>query len=143
MRGTHRRTIEITCEDYLTPRGECIIGVSASKPLKEFSTEFKTLVRDTRTRILLILLSPPYMDIVKGWGHPDLTYESDKSIVIRRSSYTCSRTAMIRADKAAIDLDRRIIKLLSSDSSAILHILFIAFKPVRVQDTPMHQPRRR
>jgi hypothetical protein len=45
-------------------------------------------------------------------GSPRLVLEHPSSIVIRRSDYVDGRTLAIRANKAARDIDRRIVELL-------------------------------
>ncbi len=48
-------------------------------------------------------------DEITGYGHPELTLEHPTDMVCRKSEFKCSRTLMIKADKAAIDLDRELI----------------------------------
>ena len=48
-------------------------------------------------------------DIIIGWGHEDLTLTHPTDIVIRKSDYTCPRTLMIKANKAARDLEGKLI----------------------------------
>ncbi|MBC7111709.1 MAG: DUF371 domain-containing protein, partial [Methanothermobacter sp.] len=44
------------------------------------------------------------------YGHPELTLDHPTDIVCRKSDYICSRTLMIRADKAACDLDENLVR---------------------------------
>jgi len=48
VKATHRSTLEITTEDFLTPRGDCIICVSADKSLRDLSDDFKEALRTPR-----------------------------------------------------------------------------------------------
>ncbi|MBO7719457.1 MAG: DUF371 domain-containing protein, partial [Methanosphaera sp.] len=49
-----------------------------------------------------------------GFGSSELTLCNPSVMVCRKSTFTCSRTLMIKADKAAIDLDEDLIKDLSN-----------------------------
>jgi len=127
VRAEHETTLEITREPYLTPRGDCIIGVKASKGLKDFSDCFKRLVRSSSTRVHVIILSEGgVVDTVSGWGSEKLTYDDPVRIIIRRSSYVSGNTAAIRANKAARDLSRALINSLRRGSRAVA--IFIAIK---------------
>ena len=92
----HKTTFEITKEDYLTPQGDCIIAIMADRGLPDLSDGFKEMLRKPESRLRIELLL----------DHPT-------DLVVRKSTYTCSRTLGICADKAAIDLDRQLIKKLS------------------------------
>ena len=50
------------------------------------------------------------LDEIKGYGHPELTLDHPTDIVCRKSEFKCSRTLMIKADKAAIDLKKELIE---------------------------------
>jgi hypothetical protein len=54
-------------------------------------------------------------DEITGFGHEDLTLTHPTDIVIRKSDFTCSRTLMINADKAARDLDEKLIDDLKNE----------------------------
>jgi len=133
VRAEHETTFEITREPYLTPRGDCIIGVKASKALKDFSDCFKRLVRSSSTRVHVIIVSEDgVVDIVSGWGSEGLTYEDPARIIVRRSSYVSGNTAAIKADKAAKDLSRALINSLRRGSKAVA--IFVAASPQRAID---------
>jgi len=50
---------------------------------------------------------------VTGTGGNDLPYTDSVSMVARTSSFQCGRTLMINADKAASDLSREFVSLLT------------------------------
>lgn len=112
--GEHETTLEITTENSLTSAGTCIIGVCASLNLPSFNERIKKLAASPTTNITLRLSAGEYTDIVKGYGSPGLTYSNPVSMVIRKSTYECDRTLMVRADKSASDLMRPMIRLLVS-----------------------------
>ncbi len=126
----HRSTIELTKDEYLTPRGDCIIGIKACKALRDFSQEFKELVKRDGSIIIAIFIADDTYDFVVGRGSSKLTLTSDRKIIIRKSEYVDQSTIMIKSNKAAKDLNRRLIKKLR-DPSAVLYAVFIALTPIQ------------
>ncbi len=129
IKATHRTTLEITKDDHLTPRGDCIIGVSANKALSEFSERFKEIARSPGSRIILLIADEQgNHDVIIGEGHPDLTFNDSTKIIVRKSSYVAPNTVMIRANKAAKDISRDLVSTLRKGGEGIA--LFIAIKCV-------------
>ncbi len=127
VRATHETTFEITREDYLTPRGDCIIGVSANKALADFSDEFKEYARNDDTKLIIVLISEKgNYDVIEAFGSNRLTYEDNTRIIVRRSNYVSANTAAIKASKAAKDLNRKLINDFRRGCKGIA--LFIAIK---------------
>jgi uncharacterized protein len=103
--GKHYNTLEFTKEDKLTREGDCIIGVRAdfdSSELKKIAKEF--------SKFKMIIKVGEYKEEVTALINKE--FDDSKEIVIRKSEYFSKRTLGIRADKAAKDIDRRIIALL-------------------------------
>ncbi|AFK22410.1 DUF371 domain-containing protein [Pyrococcus sp. ST04] len=125
VRATHRSTLEITKEDYLTPRGDCIICVSANKALKDFSEEVKNALRKGK-KVRIRITVGELVDEVVAYGSPELKFESDISIVIRKSTYIDGRTLAIRANKAARDIRREIVERLKNpDIEAVIEVIIV------------------
>ncbi len=124
--ATHKTTIELTKDDYLTPLGDCIIGIQADKAVEDFSDEFKHLARNDYSIIIAVFITRNTIDIVRGYGSRRLVLSDKRRIIIRRSSYIDSATIMINADKAARDLSRQLIEDLVKGSQ--LYALFIVFR---------------
>ncbi len=110
--GEHKTTLEFTTEKELTSQGTCIIGVRTTQTLRDLDDEIKTLAKSTRTQIQLTMSVDDLVERVKGRGSPGLTYSDSISMVARTSSYECSRTVMVGADRVASDLDRRFVQKL-------------------------------
>lgn len=119
--GTHRTTFEFTKDRTLSRRGDCIIGVNASRAPSDLSSEFKQACMRDDAKITVNLEASGVKEIVHGLGSHDLSYEHTEEMVARKSSYVSDRTIMIQADKAAIDLNRRLIQVLKSNNTK-LHI---------------------
>ncbi len=117
--GEHKTTVELTSEDYLSPRGTCIIGVRTDLTLNELDAEFKRLALLGTTTIVLKMSVDGLVEEVTGTGGPGLMYSDPISMVARTSSYECGRTLMINADKAASDLSRTFVGKLKDTSVVI------------------------
>jgi hypothetical protein len=103
----------VTTDDYLTPAGDCIVGVEADRAPADFDRAFADACRDADTRIVAAFEAGGHADRVAGRGHPDLAFENDRSFVCRTSEYVDDRTVMVGADRAAADLDRDLVTALA------------------------------
>ena len=119
IRATHKTTLEITKEESLTPRGDCIVAVKADKSVADLSREFKELMKKRGAVITIIIESDGEREIIKAHGDPRLTLSHPRDIVIRKSVYVCDRTLAIKADKAAKDLSRKLIKKLRKPNEKV------------------------
>jgi hypothetical protein len=108
--SNHKSTFEITKDSEIGLTADCIIGVGMDQSMLDFPDEFKSKIADSNTEITVILDTENGHDEIVGWGHEDLTLTHPTDIVIRKSDYTCSRTLMINADKAARDLDLDLVE---------------------------------
>lgn len=117
--GKHSTTLEITSERNLTKQGTCIVGVNATATLNKLDKSLKALAMLNTTRIVLRMTTDGLTEEVSGWGGPGLTYSDSTSMVARTSSYECDRTLMVRADKAASDLNRSFVERLKSPGTTL------------------------
>lgn len=127
VRGTHPTTFEITKEEGLTPRGDCIIGVGANKGAHELSEELKEVLRKDDSLLLVILKTEKHMDYVLARGSSALTMEDPSKIIIRKSAYVNGATVAIMANKAAADIDRGLIADMKEGGRLL--VFFIAVLP--------------
>lgn len=127
VKATHRSTLEITREDFLTPRGDCIICVSADKALSDLSEDFKEALRKG-AKLRVVIRAGDIADELIAQGSPDLKLESPISIVIRKSDYVDDRTLAIRANKAAKDISRELVELLKNPETEVVVELIIEDK---------------
>ena len=122
--ASHESTFEVTTDDWLTPAGDCILAVEADRAPVDFDDAFVAACRDADVRITATLRVTRPDDTVleasvTGRGHPDLTFDSERSAVCRTAEYVDDRTVMVNADGAAADIDRELVSALS-DSHADL-----------------------
>ena len=111
----HKSTFEITKDAEIGLAADCIIGVDMDSSMLNFPQEFKDEIANPNTRIQVILDTENGHDEITGFGHEDLTLTHPTDNVCRKSDYTCSRTLMIHADKAARDLDSKLIEDLKNE----------------------------
>ena len=121
----HKSTFEITMDKEIGPTADCIIGVDMDNSMLKFPEDFKQKISNSNTRITVILDTENGHDEINGWGHEDLTLTHPTDIVCRTSDYTCSRTLMIKADKAAKDLDLNLIEDLKNEKEMNVTIKLI------------------
>ena len=119
VKATHRSTLEITKEDYLTPRGDCIICVKANKGLKELSDEIKEALKSGK-KVKIRITADDIVDEVEAVGDERLTFENEISMVIRKSEYVDGRTLAIRANKAARDIKRELVEKLKNPEQMVV-----------------------
>ncbi|MGP3668186.1 MAG: DUF371 domain-containing protein [Candidatus Bathyarchaeota archaeon] len=121
IKATHPTTLEVTKERKLTSKGDCIVAVGASKSTMDLSEKFKNLARKPDTKITLKIRVGEVVEVVEGFGNSNLTLNHPTDIVARISTYTCPRTVMVKANKAAVNLSRQLIsKLQNPNTLAII-----------------------
>jgi hypothetical protein len=108
----HRTTLEVTKSPNLTEKGDCIIGVNATKAGIDFDPAFRRMLADDRTSVRVTLKIGREKIIVCGKGHPLLTLTHAEELVLRKSSFASPRTLAVGVDKVAIDIPRRIVAML-------------------------------
>jgi len=119
IRSTHRTTLMITVDDQLTTRGDCIVAVRAEKGLRDLSPGIKEVIRSEGASVRLIIKAEGRTFITEGSGDPRLTLSHPSDMIIRKSGYICDRTLMIRADKAARDIEGSFVKLLQKGNCQV------------------------
>ena len=121
----NRTTFEVTKDDYLTKRGDCIIAIKASKGSRDLDDKFKQFARREDAKITVIIEAGSSREVATGIGNPGITLDHATDLVARKSNYTCNRTMMIFSDKAAIDLSRELIKKVQSPLQKVMITLII------------------
>ncbi|MEM3736976.1 MAG: DUF371 domain-containing protein [Candidatus Bathyarchaeia archaeon] len=126
--ATHPTTLEVTKEKHVTSRGNCIIATGASKAALDLSPAFKRLAAQQEAQIVMTLFVGNQTVRITGRGNQGLTFTHATDLVVRRSNYTCPRTLMVEADKAAADLPRSIVEKLRIPGALVLVRLMVETK---------------
>lgn len=125
--ATHPTTFEITKAKHVTSRGDCVIGVNATKGPRSLSKQFKELCRNSDAKIIVRLQAGGIVETVEGRGAPELTFGHLAGMVGRKSSFVSDRTIMIKADRAASDLSRPLIEALRSSATTLYVRIIVEF----------------
>ena len=118
VQATHESTVEFTSDDWLTPAGDCILGVEADQVPADFDPAFVDAAQSADAEITVTIEAGDHSQTIAGRGHPELTFDDDRSMVARTSTYTDDRTVMIDADTAAADIDRGLVAALADGATA-------------------------
>jgi len=81
----------------------------------DFPQDLKDQIADSNTKIIVELKTENGYDEIVGYGHEDLSLTHPTDIIIRKSDFTCPRTLMVNSDKAARDLDTKLIEDLKNE----------------------------
>lgn len=112
IRSNHPKTIEITKESHLTPKGDCIVGINATSSCADLPQELKDKLKVSDTKVTFSINVGEYEFTIHGRGHPDLILTHSEDIVIRKSDFICPRTLAVKCDKASDLLPREMVSLL-------------------------------
>lgn len=120
--AAHGSTFELTTDDFLTPAGDCILGIEADRSPADFDDAFVEACQDSDATITATVRAAGDSVTITGRGDPDLTFENDRSMVGRTSTYVDDRTIMVDADAAAADIDRELIAALANGASVTMEL---------------------
>ncbi|MDH5770002.1 MAG: DUF371 domain-containing protein [Candidatus Bathyarchaeota archaeon] len=115
----NKATFEIAKESWLTTRGDCIVGVRASKGAIDLSDDFKRVARIEGAKLSVLMEVDGFREVALGCGGPSLSFEHPTDLVARKSGYVCGRTLMIGSDKAACDFSRNFVRIIQDPKKRI------------------------
>ena len=119
----HPRTLEITKDSHLSLRGDCIVGVSASKGCADLDPAIKKRVQDRASVIRVDVVIGNESFTVTGRGDERLSLLNAHDIVIRKTNFVCPRTLSVCCDRASSDLPRSMVKQLQDSSTVGLLVI--------------------
>ena len=121
----HPKSIEITKDDHLTPRGDCIIGVKANKACSDLEESVKHRLKSNSSMVRIEVIIGDESFLIIGKGDERLTMLNPHDIVIRRTNFVCPRTLSVLCDKASSDLPRNMVKMLQDpETKGIFRVTF-------------------
>jgi hypothetical protein len=123
VQSLHPKAIEITKDEHLTLRGDCIIGVRAEKACAGLDEPIKHKLKLNSAIVRLDLIVGTEAFLITGVGDQRLSLLSPHDIVIRKTNFVCPRTMCVQCDKASLDMPRKMVKMLQDrDRKAMLRI---------------------
>jgi uncharacterized protein len=117
IRSLHAKTIEITKDEHLTPRGDCIIGVKANKACADLDEAFKHRLKSNLSVIKIEIMVGDESFIISGRGDERLSMLNSNDIVIRKTNFVCPRTMSVLCDKASSDVPRKLVRILQDQQT--------------------------
>ncbi|MCX8179592.1 MAG: DUF371 domain-containing protein [Candidatus Aenigmarchaeota archaeon] len=120
----HKTTLEITKENFLTKRGDCIIAVNADKSCFDLANTTKKFLKQGK-KLKFVLIANNIKDEIVAFGHEKLILKNPTSLVIRKSSFIDDRTIALKADKAAKDIKRELIEELKNTNTKLIVRLIV------------------
>ncbi|MCD6300554.1 MAG: DUF371 domain-containing protein, partial [Staphylothermus sp.] len=81
--------------------------------------ELKNIIRRGDAVVVIVLEINDLRDIVLAMGSSKLLLSSDEKIIIRKSTYIEPATLAIRSNKAARDIDRRLVEKLKNPDTIL------------------------
>jgi len=117
VQSLHARTVEITKEEHLTLRGDCIIGVRAEKACADIDEKIKHNLAKSGSHVQIEIIVGNNVYEISGAGDERLTLTNTHDIVIRKTNFVCPRTLSVRCDRASSDIPRDMIKALQDPST--------------------------
>ncbi len=119
VKSTHRTTLEFTTESDLSTKGDCILAVNSTCSLRDLPENLKEKMKIDGQIVTVILTVDHTEEKIIGYGSSKLSFTNEDALIIRKSSFVCSRTLMINSNKAASDIPRDIISSLTNPSSVL------------------------
>ena len=117
IRSLHGKTIEITKDEHLTPRGDCIIGVKANKACADLDESFKHRLKSNLSVIKIEIMVGDESFLISGRGDERLSMLNANDIVIRKTNFVCPRTMSVLCDKASSDVPRKLLRILQDQET--------------------------
>jgi uncharacterized protein len=117
VRSLHAKTIEITKDEHLSPRGDCIIGVKANKACADLDESFKHRLKSNLSVIKIEIMVGDESFIISGRGDERLSMLNSNDIVIRKTNFVCPRTMSVLCDKASSDVPRKLVRILQDQQT--------------------------
>ena len=117
IRSLHDKTIEITKDEHLTPRGDCIIGVKANKACADLDESFKHRLKSNLSVIKIEIMVGDESFLISGRGDERLSMLNANDIVIRKTNFVCPRTMSVLCDKASSDVPRKLVRILQDQKT--------------------------
>ena len=119
IQAIHPTTLMFTKDTQLSVKGDCIVAVGADKSVLDFSTEFKTALRQPNAKLTIVIEANGVKEQIQAAGSSKLILTHPSELVVRKSEFISNRTLAIAADKASKDLKRQLIEKLKNPKQQV------------------------
>ncbi|MGD1835468.1 MAG: DUF371 domain-containing protein [Nitrososphaeraceae archaeon] len=119
----HPRTIEITKDDFLTKRGDCIVGIKSNKGCVDLDIKLQKLMKIDEMKMKIEILVEEMKYEINGYGNNRITLNHKHDLVLRKSNFVCTRTASILCNKSSLDVPRIMVKRLQNSNTKGIMII--------------------
>lgn len=123
VRATHPTTLEVTKDDYLTPRGDCIVGIKSSKGASDLRQCVKEILKSGGSLLAVIVTEDGHFDYLEAEGSGKLTFKNSQKLIIRKSDYVDDSTIGLRSSKASRDLGEELVEALKQKEKGYLVLI--------------------
>ncbi len=120
--ATHSTTLMITRDEEIGPEADCVLAVAADKGGPNLSEAVRRAIA-SGGEVEVTIEAGGEREVIRGRGHAELSLADPKDLVVRKSDYTCGRTLIIGADKAAADLSRELVKYLKNPETRVRFVV--------------------
>lgn len=118
--GTHPTTFEVTCEDYLSKNGNCIVGIAAEKGCAGLSPAFKYVLTHNDAVLITLLECDGVSVTIRSQGSSQFLLDNLTDMVWRKSTFICGRTIGIMSDRVALTLPRDLMIRLARGNAMVV-----------------------
>jgi uncharacterized protein len=116
VQATHHGTVEFTKDRHLSRNGDCILVIYVDRGLAELSANFKNALQKPNAKLKVQIQVDDLTETIHAQGSSNLTLSDPQEIVIRKSEFASPRTLGVCADKAAKDLNRKLVEKLKNSN---------------------------
>lgn len=111
--AAHKTTFELTKDDFLTEKGDCIVGIDS-----DFDVDELRAFAAVNRRVRIILRADGMEEVVHALVNP--SFADDREFVVRMGNFASPRTFAVRADRSSMMFDRRFVRALKD--GAVLEV---------------------
>ncbi|MFQ5970218.1 MAG: DUF371 domain-containing protein [Nitrososphaerales archaeon] len=112
----HKKSIEVTKAKNIMLKGDCIIGVNASKACNDLCDALKRKLKEKNSMVRMSIIVGKHTYEFVAYGSSSLILTNKHDIVVRKTRFVCPRTLAIACDSASSDIPKSIVHMLKDPS---------------------------
>ncbi|MBI2542549.1 DUF371 domain-containing protein [Candidatus Woesearchaeota archaeon] len=115
--ATHKTTLEFTKDGEVSIKGDCIIGVKADFELGNLKNFIKNTKNGKISMTIVANNDEEMHETILATINPE--FDDGKELVIRKTNFVSERTFAISSNKAAFELNKKLIAFLKEKKNKI------------------------